>query len=191
MRQRVDRPDLLGGRQHPRQRDGAGAGGDFHGYGADFALAARLDPQPSGEGNVEAAQQRRIVRQLSQHRGLQSIDARFDRDAAAVAGIGARKPDFDRLAGRAPLKRALAEMATPASSRWRRAWAFGAIHVTPLVTSRSETRALHHLDGVELAQQRMVIVLGQQLLDQQVDELALRARIRTSPARVSACRLRA
>ena len=57
--------------------------------GADFALAARFDPQSSGERNVEAAQHGCVVRQLSQHRGLQAIDARFDRDAAAVARIGA------------------------------------------------------------------------------------------------------
>ena len=54
------------------------AAGDVDGDVAHFALAVAVDVQPAGQRDVEAAQQRRIGRQVGQHRGLQAVDIGLD-----------------------------------------------------------------------------------------------------------------
>ena len=68
-------------------------------------------------------------------------------------------------------------MTTPAASRLSRAWTSGASQTTPLGTSRSETRACTTSMLSSRPEHRIVVVLRQELLDQQIDHLGLRVGI--------------
>ena len=172
----VHRLDLVRRRQHAGQRHPAVAAGDVDGDVAHIALAVAVDVQPARQRDVEAAQQHRIGRQVGEHRGLEAVDIGIDREPAAVARIDAGQGDVDRIAaaaetriGRnADARRVALELAArrrgdPGDAR--------------LGVAQRELRLLD-ADRVELADQRLVVGLVQQLFDQDRHRLALRLRAR-------------
>ena len=171
---RIHRLDRLRRRQDAGQCHHAIAAGDVDGHGPHVAFAVAVDAQPGRQRDIETAQHRRVGRQLGEHRGLEAIDIGVDREAAAVARIDAGQGDVDRIAAAAEprigrdddARRVAPELAArrgsdPGDAR--------------LGIAQRESRLLD-LDRVELADQRFVVGLGQQLLDQDRHRLALRLR---------------
>ena len=159
-------------RQHPRQGHATIAAGDVDRHRADIAVAVALDRQAAGQSDVDAAQQHGIGRQIGEHRGLDAVDLGLDREAAAVARIDAAQGNVDRIAAAAEARigrdddaRRVALQPPP-----RR----GGHPGDPGLDVAQRQLRLLDLDRIELADQRLVVGLGQQLLDQQLDRLALR-----------------
>ena len=76
-------------RQHTWKSDIAVATLDVDFDGLDLAAAARLDPQPAGQRDVNAAQQFGIGGQAGEHRGLQPFEIGLDENPASVTRVEA------------------------------------------------------------------------------------------------------
>ena len=156
--------DLMGRRQDTRQGDAAVVAADVDGDVPDLSIAGPVDQKPPGQGDIDPAQDGQIRGKIGEDPGLEARDPGLQRDAAAITRVGAGKRQIDRVAMSLEAGIGGYEDADGVAPElrigiWRRP------RETCLQVPENDVRPLDQ-HRIELADQRFVIRLGEQLVDE-------------------------